>query len=69
MNDTHDTQTRASSHSREAVPPEKRPGHERRSGDDPIVETVIEDGEGNEWFTVGNETGVICTVDPVTVEP
>lgn len=67
MSDTHDYQTRASTYSREAVPTDKRPGHERRSGDDPVVEMEVEDGEGNEWFTVGNGIGVVCTLDPVDV--
>ncbi|WP_123537739.1 hypothetical protein [Halosimplex salinum] len=69
MSDRDNSRTTANAHEPEVVPPEKRLGHERGTGDDPVVDTAIEDGEGNEWFTVGNANGVVCTLDPVDVEP
>ncbi|WP_135366641.1 hypothetical protein [Halosimplex halophilum] len=52
----------------ERVPSDERPGHEQVDGDDPTIATHIEDPEGTEWFIVGNDTGVVCTSNPVPIE-
>lgn len=69
MSETDDTRTGAHTLDPESIPPDKRPGHEQDHDNTPVVETRFEDPAGREWFTVGNSTGVICTRDPVDVEP
>ncbi|MFB6139459.1 MAG: hypothetical protein ABEJ26_03385 [Halosimplex sp.] len=68
MSETTDTEAAMNGFRSESVPPSERPGHERLDGDDPTIATRVEDPEGEEWFVVGNDVGVVCTTDPAPLE-
>lgn len=68
MTETDDVRFDLESAEPQPIPPEQRPGHERIDLDDSVTARCQSDRNGREWFVLGDSSGSVRVLEPVSVE-